>query len=46
LEKVSVANVTELLTVEKSDLEAPAGRLSESRLDQALEGIRLVMEKI
>ena len=44
LPKASVALVTQLFTVDKSQLEDKMGQLSAKRLRQILDGIRLVLE--
>jgi mRNA interferase MazF len=44
LPKPSVINVTQLFTVDKRTLEERIGILSKSRVEQVLEGVRLVLE--
>jgi mRNA interferase MazF len=44
LPKSSVVNVSQLYTVDKADLVEKIGSLSPARLEQVLEGIRLVIE--
>lgn len=44
LSKRSVVNVSQILTVDKSQLGAQIGRLSAQRVRQILDGIRLVLE--
>lgn len=44
LPKSCVVNVTQLFTVDKRALEERTGLLSKKRVDQILEGIRLVLE--
>jgi mRNA interferase MazF len=43
LAKDSVANVTALVTVDKSDLDAPVGRLPEHLMSELDQGLRLVL---
>jgi mRNA interferase MazF len=44
LPKDSVVNVTALVTLNKTDLEAPVGQLPESLLDDVNRGLRRVLE--
>jgi len=44
LPKDSVVNVTALVTLNKTDLEAPVGHLPESLLDDVNRGLRRVLE--
>ena len=44
LPKPSVVNVTQILTVDKSDLKEKIGRLSSARIREVLDGLRLVTE--
>ncbi len=44
LTKASVVNVTQVLTVDKSDLKARIGTLSTTRVREILDGLRLVNE--
>ena len=44
LPKASVVNVSQLYTVDKTDLVEKIGSLSPARMDQVLEGVRLVIE--
>ncbi|MGH2459275.1 MAG: type II toxin-antitoxin system PemK/MazF family toxin [Chloroflexota bacterium] len=44
LPRPSVVNVTQIYTVDKSNLEEPVGALSPRRLRQILDGIALVLE--
>lgn len=44
LPKTSVANATQLLTIDKSDLTEKIGRLSSARVREILDGLRLVTE--
>jgi mRNA interferase MazF len=44
LPKRSVVNVSQILTVDKSQLGEQIGRLSAQRVRQILDGIRLVLE--
>jgi mRNA interferase MazF len=46
LSEPSVVNMTQISTVNKSDLETPLGRISEAHLRQVLEGIHLVFDPI
>lgn len=46
LKKESVVNVSQMLTVDKSDLIEKIGRLSPSRIKQIVEGIKLLMESM
>jgi mRNA interferase MazF len=43
LPKDSVVNVTALVTLNKTDLEAPAGHLPESLMDDVNRGLRRVL---
>ena len=44
LPKQSVANVSQIFTVDKRDLEEKIGTLSHQRIRQILDGVRLVIE--
>ena len=44
LPKPSVVNVTQLMTLDKSDLKVKIGHLSPIRLEEILRGLRLVTE--
>ena len=44
LPKASVVNVTQLLTINKSDLSEKIGTLSDSRVSEILAGLRLVTD--
>ena len=44
LPKQSVANVSQIFTVDKRDLEEKIGTLSHQRIRQVLDGVRLVIE--
>jgi len=44
LPKASVVNVTQVMTLDKSDLREKLGKLSRTRVDQILDGLRLVTE--
>lgn len=44
LPKKSVVNVSQIFTVDKKDLEEKIGALSQQRVRQILDGIRLVIE--
>jgi mRNA interferase MazF len=44
LPKQSVVNVSQIFTVDKKDLEEKIGTLSQQRVRQILDGIRLVIE--
>lgn len=44
LSKKSVVNISQIFTVNKSDLTAKIGTLSKERLSQILEGIQLLIE--
>lgn len=44
LPRPSVVNVTQIATVDRSDLESAAGRLSRARLAEVWDGVRLVLE--
>ncbi len=44
LPKQSVVNVTQLFTIDKTDLEKKIGTLSMSRLQTVLNGVRLVLD--
>lgn len=44
LSKKSVVNITQIFTVNKSDLSEKIGTLSKQRINQILEGIRLLTE--
>jgi mRNA interferase MazF len=44
LPKTSVANATQILTLDKSDLSEKFGRRSSSRVREILDGLRLVTE--
>ncbi len=44
LPKKSVVNITQIFTVNKSDLSEKIGTLSKQRINQILEGIRLLTE--
>lgn len=44
LSKQSVVNVSQIFTVDKQDLEDRIGSLSKQRIQQILNGIRLLME--
>jgi mRNA interferase MazF len=42
--KQSVVNITQIFTVNKSDLEEKIGKVSEARLGEILDGIKLLTE--
>ena len=44
LKKASVVNISQLVTVDKSDLTEKIGTLSPSRVDQITDGIKLLIE--
>lgn len=44
LPKASVVNISQIFTVNKSDLIQKIGRLSRNRIDQILDGIKLITE--
>jgi mRNA interferase MazF len=44
LPKASVVNVTQILTIDKSDLKEKIGRLSRASIQEILDGLRLVTE--
>jgi mRNA interferase MazF len=44
LPKASVVNVTQVMTLDKSDLREKLGKLSRTRVQQILDGLRLVTE--
>jgi mRNA interferase MazF len=44
LPKASVVDVTQIMTLDKSDLKEKIGRLSPARIGEILEGLRLVTE--
>lgn len=44
LPKASVANISQVITVDKSDLHEKIGSLSPSKIQEVLEGIRLITE--
>ncbi len=44
LPRASVVNVTQMMTLDKSDLKEKIGRVSAKRIREILEGLRLVME--
>jgi len=44
LKKRSVVNVSQIITVDKSDLAGKIGTLSPQRINQILEGIKLLIE--
>jgi mRNA interferase MazF len=44
LPRRSVVNVTQIATIDRSDIETAAGRLSQPRLAQVWDGVRLVLE--
>ena len=44
LPKASVVNVTQVFTVDKSDLEEKIGTLSDYRIKEVLEGMALVLQ--
>jgi mRNA interferase MazF len=44
LPKDSVVNVSQIITVNKSDLVEKIGSLSQARINQIIEGIKLLME--
>ena len=44
LKKKSVVNITQIVTVDKSDLKEKIGTLSSSRVNQVVEGIKLLIE--
>ena len=44
LPKASVVNVSQLYTVDRTDLVEKIGSLSPARMDQVLEGVRLLIE--
>jgi mRNA interferase MazF len=44
LSKASVVNISQMITVDKSDLYKKIGTLSASRLQQVLEGIKFLIE--
>lgn len=46
LPKASVVNVSQVVTVDKLDMEAPVGRLSSAALASVLEGLRLLFEGV
>ena len=44
LPRASVVNVTQIATVDRSDIESATGRLSRQRLGEVWDGVRLVLE--
>ncbi len=44
LKKESVVNISQIITIDKSDLIEKIGSLSKSRLKQILEGVKLLLE--
>jgi mRNA interferase MazF len=44
LKKKSVVNITQIVTVDKADLKEKIGTLSSSRINQVVEGIKLLIE--
>jgi len=44
LNKDSVANLTALVTLDKSDLDPPVGRLPEYLMDDVNDGLRLILD--
>jgi mRNA interferase MazF len=44
LPKDSVVNITQILTIDKSDLVEKIGSLSPRRIDQIIEGVELLLE--
>lgn len=44
LPKGSVVNISQIITIDKSDLKEKIGALSESRIRQIIEGIKLLLE--
>lgn len=44
LTKKSIVNISQIFTVNKSDLEEKIGTLSRKRLDEVLTGVRLITE--
>jgi mRNA interferase MazF len=44
LKKASVVNISQLVTVDKSDLTEKIGTLSPSRVEQIIDGIKLLIE--
>ena len=44
LSRPSVVNVTQVFTVDRTELGEPVGRLSRRRVREIVEGIRLVLE--
>jgi mRNA interferase MazF len=44
LPKTSVVNVTQIMTLDKSDLKEKIGRLSAARIREIIEGLKLVTE--
>ncbi len=44
LPKESVVNITQLITVDKSDLVEKIGSLSRARIDEVLAGVKLLLE--
>ncbi len=45
LTKASVVNISQIVTVDKSDLTEKIGTLSPSRVDQITDGIKLLIER-
>ena len=45
LKKASVVNISQLVTVDKSDLTEKIGTLSPSRVEQIIDGIKLLIER-
>jgi len=44
LPRVSVVNVTQIATVDRSDIDSVAGRISLRRLSEVWDGVRLILE--
>ncbi len=44
LPRVSVVNVTQIATIDESDIDSVAGRVARRRLVEVWEGVRLVLE--
>ena len=44
LPRPSVVNVTQIATIDRSDIESAVGRLSQARLAEVWDGVRLVLD--
>jgi mRNA interferase MazF len=44
LKKASVINISQILTIDKADLAEKIGRLSQARIKQIIDGVKLLIE--